>query len=260
MQPILVRPLGDGEFMIIAGERRYRAAAAAGIETVPAVVRTESEARPLGDLDVKRLALIENLQRSELNDFELAIGVTELLRKGLGFDTHKDVAKFLRRMYNKTLQPDEQGRAETAKTLFRQLGRNWKTFATTQLNVFTLHPELQAQLRRGTLDLSKARVLNRVHDDETRNHLMWNTIANGWTRSQLRREIPDLLKNRILDRADEARRVEIARSITEFRKLYVKNRRLMPAAAVARVSETLAELEAFVRSSVEQGAQGDQAA
>src|SRR5690606_22090091 len=135
-------------------------------------------------------------------------------------------------MYNETLRPEDQKHVEPTKAIFRVLGRSWKSFSTTQLNVFALHPELQKQLRLSKLDLSKARVLNRITDDETRNHLMWNAIANGWTRAQLRREIADLTKNRILERKEEVKRAQVATRMTELRKKYVKHRRRLPAASI----------------------------
>lgn len=245
IQPILVRPLDDGTYMIIAGERRYRAAQAAGLSHIPALVTTE-EARPLDDVDVQELALMENLQRRGLNDFDLAVGVTEQLRKRLGLEDTQQVVRFLRRMYNETLRPEDQKLVEPAQAIFRVLGRNWKSFTTTQLNVFALHPELQKQLRLGKLDLSKARVLNRIADDETRNHLMWSAIANGWTRAQLRREIADLTKNRILEREDEVKRAQVASRMTELRRKYVKHRRLLPAASIEYIEETFAQLDAHL--------------
>jgi ParB family chromosome partitioning protein len=73
LQPILVRPIGDGRFEIIAGERRWRAAQAAGLHEVPAVVR------PLDDRTAFEIALIENIQRSDLNAIEEARGYKRLI-------------------------------------------------------------------------------------------------------------------------------------------------------------------------------------
>ncbi|MHB9038522.1 MAG: ParB/RepB/Spo0J family partition protein [Armatimonadota bacterium] len=72
IQPILVRPHGDG-YQIIAGERRWRAAKAAGLETVPVRVMAATDESSL------ELALIENLQRSDLNAIEEARGYRRLL-------------------------------------------------------------------------------------------------------------------------------------------------------------------------------------
>src|SRR5262247_297894 len=89
MQPILVRPLGDGRYEIIAGERRWRAARIAGLATVPALVRE------VADRNALALALIENIQREDLNPLEEAAGLKRLLEE-LGM-THTEAAEALGR-------------------------------------------------------------------------------------------------------------------------------------------------------------------
>lgn len=85
MQPILVRPVGGGRFEIIAGERRWRAAQRAGLRDVPALVR------PVADQAALALALIENIQREDLNAIEEANGLQRLIDEfGL---THDAAAK-----------------------------------------------------------------------------------------------------------------------------------------------------------------------
>ncbi len=73
MQPLLVRPIFSGGYQIVAGERRWRAARIAGLKEVPAVVREMS------DSEVMQLALIENLQREDLNPLEEAQGYQSLM-------------------------------------------------------------------------------------------------------------------------------------------------------------------------------------
>jgi ParB family transcriptional regulator, chromosome partitioning protein len=86
LQPVIVRGLADGGYQLIAGERRLRAARLAGLDTIPAVVRDAS-----GGTDSLELALIENLQRADLNPIETALAYRELIdRFGL---THEAVAR-----------------------------------------------------------------------------------------------------------------------------------------------------------------------
>ena len=82
VQPVLVRPLGDGRYELIAGERRLRASLLAGRETVPCVVRQ------VGDKEMAEIALIENLQREDLHYFEEAAGYEKLLTQ---FDLTQEV-------------------------------------------------------------------------------------------------------------------------------------------------------------------------
>ena len=73
IQPIVVRPTAEGTYKIIAGERRWRACRMAGLDTVPVVVKE------VDDKALTELALIENLQREDLNDIELALGFKALM-------------------------------------------------------------------------------------------------------------------------------------------------------------------------------------
>jgi len=85
LQPVIVRELADGGYELVAGERRLRAARLAGLETIPAVVRDASPGESL------EMALIENLQREDLNPIEAAQAYQELIdRFGL---THEAVAR-----------------------------------------------------------------------------------------------------------------------------------------------------------------------
>ncbi|MBQ2604479.1 MAG: ParB/RepB/Spo0J family partition protein [Acutalibacteraceae bacterium] len=75
LQPLVVRPLFGGGYEIVAGERRFRAARMAGLTNVPVVVRE------LTDSEAMELALVENLQREDLSDLELAMGYESLMKE-----------------------------------------------------------------------------------------------------------------------------------------------------------------------------------
>ena len=89
LQPILVRPIKSGGYQIVAGERRWRAARMAGLEEVPVTIRE------LSDLETMQIAIIENLQRENLNPVEEAAGYSDLIEKyGM---TQEKVAKMVGR-------------------------------------------------------------------------------------------------------------------------------------------------------------------
>ena len=89
IQPILVRPLSTGSYQIVAGERRWRAARMLGLDEVPVTVRE------LSDSQTMQIAIIENLQRENLNPIEEANGYSELIEK---YDmTQDEVAKLVGR-------------------------------------------------------------------------------------------------------------------------------------------------------------------
>ena len=75
IQPISLRQISDGTYQIIAGERRYRASIMAGLKTIPAYVRTAE------DETMMEMALIENIQREDLNSIEIALTFQKLIEQ-----------------------------------------------------------------------------------------------------------------------------------------------------------------------------------
>ena len=124
MQPIVVRPIGEDRYEIVAGERRWRAAQLAELDVIPAVVRDVSDQSALA------LALIENIQRENLNPVEEAMALKRLLDE---FElTQQQVA-------------DAVGKSRTQ--------------VTNLLRLLALDPEVQTLLERGDLDMGHARAL-----------------------------------------------------------------------------------------------------
>lgn len=124
IQPLTVRELGSGYYQIIAGERRWRAARLANLSEVPAVV-IEAD-----DRKVKELALIENLQRQDLNPVEEALGYQSLMQEyGL---TQEDAAK--------------------------QVGKSRPAVANA-LRLLNLNPEVLEMVRTGKLTAGHARAV-----------------------------------------------------------------------------------------------------
>lgn len=124
IQPILVRPVEGARFEIVAGERRWRAAQQAGLANVPALVRR------IPDQAAIAVALIENIQRENLNPIEEARGLTRLIDEfGL---THEAAAKAV-------------GRSRSA--------------VTNLLRLVALAPPVQEQLLAGALEMGHARAL-----------------------------------------------------------------------------------------------------
>lgn len=124
MQPIVVRPVGEQRFEIIAGERRWRAAQLAELDVIPAVIREVSDDVALA------LALIENIQRENLNAIEEALA---LKRLGEEFElTQQQIA-------------DAVGKSRTQ--------------VANLLRLLALDPEVQTLLERGDLDMGHARAL-----------------------------------------------------------------------------------------------------
>ncbi len=124
VQPITVRPVGGGRFEIIAGERRWRAAQQAGLHEVPAVVRE------LSDQAAMAMALIENIQREDLNPIEEADALRRLIDE---FSLTQQEAA------------DAVGRSRTA--------------VTNLLRLLSLQEEVRRMLEHGDLEMGHARAL-----------------------------------------------------------------------------------------------------
>jgi len=191
LQPLLVRPLGDGRYAIVAGERRYRAAKMAGLAEVPVRVLDLSEK------EARLLALVENLQREDLNPYEETLGVLELLSEELG-KTREEVVGLLRRMrkekrgeagHNVMASPE----AQRVEEVFRALGRmTWESFVQNRLPLLGLPEDLRAALEEGTLPYTAALELKKVKNLEARARLL-EEAKGGLSLRELRARVREVL-------------------------------------------------------------------
>jgi ParB family transcriptional regulator, chromosome partitioning protein len=144
LQPIVVRPVDGGDYELVMGERRWRAAEKAGLATIPAIVRAT------GDDDMLRDALLENLHRSQLNPLEEASAYAQLLED---FDcTHEELAS--------------------------RIGRSRPQISNT-LRLLRLSPAVQRRVAAGVLSAGHARALLAVEDDELQHRLAQRVVAEG---------------------------------------------------------------------------------
>jgi ParB family transcriptional regulator, chromosome partitioning protein len=127
IQPLTVTKLGNGKYRIIAGERRYRAAKIAGLTDVPVYIREAKDSKLL------ELALLENLQREDLNAIEIAISYKQLM--------------------------DELD--YTQEQLAERMGKERST-VTNYIRLLKLPPDIQAAVRNGILSMGHARALINV--------------------------------------------------------------------------------------------------
>ncbi|MHC5861268.1 ParB/RepB/Spo0J family partition protein [Nostoc sp.] len=114
LQPLLVRTIGSGKYELVAGERRYRAGLEAELEVVPVVVRE------LSDDQAFQLALIENLQREDLNPVEETEGILHLLAIRLHCDVEavKSLLYRMKNAHSKGEQPSKSSLNESSKNVF----------------------------------------------------------------------------------------------------------------------------------------------
>jgi ParB family chromosome partitioning protein len=141
VQPILARRVDGGHYQIVAGERRWRAAQRAGIQRIPAVVRE------IPDEKMLELALIENIQRQELNAIEEAYAYKRLIET-LGL---------------------------TQEAVAQRVGRD-RTFITNYLRLLRLPEDIQKLVEDSTISMGHARALLGVDDQEIQRKIARNVV------------------------------------------------------------------------------------
>ncbi len=144
LQPLVVRPMPDGSYQLVAGERRWRAARMAGLSQVPVVIKE------LSDSETMALALIENLQREDLNAIEEAMGYRDLMENfGL---------------------TQEQVSAKVGKS---------RPVVTNALRLLGLPEEVRGLLSEGKLSVGHARALLSLGEEELIRQAAADTVKKG---------------------------------------------------------------------------------
>lgn len=143
IQPIIVKELANGYYQIIAGERRWRACRMAGLKTIPAIIRT------YGELDSMQVALIENLQRENLNPIEEALGYRTLL----------------------------EAFSLTQEKISKQVGKSRSAIANS-LRLLSLPSKIQKMLEDGVLSSGHARAILSIESKERQMELAEKIIKN----------------------------------------------------------------------------------
>lgn len=193
LEPLLVRPtLSQGRYELVAGERRYRAAVDLKLLTVPVAIRE------LTDSEALEVALIENLQREDLNPIEETEAVLQILCLRLEATHEQVIAGF------RLLENEHRGRVVASNVtgedemIVRSLSQRipkflellgvegWLSFATNKLPLLNLPEDVLNELRAGEIEYTKARAIARVKDPQNRAELLERAITEGWSLSQIR--------------------------------------------------------------------------
>jgi ParB family chromosome partitioning protein len=203
LEPILVRPLGlEGRqgseatseqrpYELVAGERRYRAAICANLTEIPVTIKE------LNDREAKAIALIENLQRVDLNPIEETEGILSLLALNLEKYSSKTI-ELLYRMENERKGKVTQnvlGNSESERVIevFKNLGTiSWSSFVSSRLPLLNLPPEILEALRTGAIEYTKAQLIARLKNSEIRGILLEETIKQRLSIAQLKEKIKAL--------------------------------------------------------------------
>lgn len=150
IQPIIVRKTADKQFQIIAGERRWRAASGVGLKEVPVIVRSAS------DEQVLELAIVENIQREDLNPIELALAFHRMASE-LGL-SHEEIGQ------------------KTGKE---------RTTVTNAVRLLNLPEDLQRMVASRKLSSGHARALLKFDDQGIQREVADKCISEGWSVRQI---------------------------------------------------------------------------
>lgn len=146
IQPITLRQISEDSYQIIAGERRYRASILAGLKTIPAYIRTAD------DENVMEMALIENIQREDLNSLEIALAYQHLIEQ-----------------YELTQE-----------RLSERVGKKRTTIAN-YLRLLKLLAPIQMALKNKEIDMGHARALLTLDDPKTQIRIFNETVSQGYS-------------------------------------------------------------------------------
>lgn len=170
IQPISLKKVGNGKYMIIAGERRFRASKLAGKTTIPAYVREVDD-----DL-MMEMALVENIQREDLNAIEIALSCQNLMEKC----------------------------NYTQEQLSERIGKKRAT-VTNYLRLLRLPADIQMALKDKKIDMGHARALVSVEDPVAQLNIFSQILAEGLSV----RKVEDLVRNLGVDKKPKGKRPQL---------------------------------------------------
>lgn len=157
IQPLVLNDNGDGTYLIIAGERRFRAAKIAGLKSVPVIIKNYT------DKQIKEISIIENLQREDLNPIEAARAIKQLMEE-----------------YKLTQE-----------AVSERIGKSRSNIANT-LRLLSLYPEVLDMIEKGTLSAGHARALVVVENHLDQIKLANQAVKDKWNVRDLERAVKRL--------------------------------------------------------------------
>ena len=185
VQPIVVNKQGNDEYLIIAGERRWRAANICGLKTVPVIVKNYT------DKQVKEISIIENLQREDLNPIEAARAIKELM--------------------------DEYGLTQEAVS--ERIGKSRSNIANT-LRLLTLYPDVIKLVEDGKLTSGHARCLVVIEDKNQQIKLAQTAVSKNLNVRDLEKMVKNYTNptNKVIIREEQS--LELKELINQMQKTF----------------------------------------
>jgi ParB family chromosome partitioning protein len=181
----------NGEYELVAGERRLRAAKEAGLTEVPIITKE------LSDHQTLQIALLENLQREDLNPVEETEGILELLCMELDLNSG-EVISILNQAANAKkrgldLTENVSRQLEIVELVLQGVGRfTAESFRTSRLPLLNLPDDVLETLRQGQLEYTKARAIAKLKDDGERRELLDKVLNENLSLSEIKQLVKEL--------------------------------------------------------------------
>jgi ParB family chromosome partitioning protein len=194
LEPLLVRPIeGLQKYEIVFGERRYQGAKIACLQEVPVIIKD------LSDADALSIALVENLQRENLNPLEETEAILQLLCLELNQPNITEIKSLLYQMNNSKDFNDnviisnlpQQWQAIIA--IFQGIGKmSWESFVVNRLPLLNLPEDIKSVLLEGKLEYTKAKTIASLKNPEQRKIVLEEAITANLSLSQIKQKIKEL--------------------------------------------------------------------
>lgn len=249
LEPLLVRATEKtGVYELIAGERRLRAARMVPLEQVPVNILAISAE------EAAQIALVENLQREDLNPIEETEGILKLLSMRLEIPV-EDVPSLLYRLKNQAAKASDESshnvmaNSETTavEATFQGVSRmSWHSFVKNRLPLLKLPEDILEAVRSGQLAYSKATAISRVKDAEARQHLLARAKQADLSLTEIRAEIQSLQPSPA-PRAAEPIDLSPPKRLQQLSRSAKQSKALDDPKKKRRVIKLLDELEALLK-------------
>ena len=236
LQPLLVRPLADDLFELVAGERRLLAAQTAELATVPVFVAV------LSDEEAKEAALTENLQRENINPVEETEAILQLLALKLGVEVVEAVSLLYIRQneYKGKSTHNVMGRQKDVidEVFASTTTMNWLSFVANRLPLLKLPKDVLEALKRGEIAYTKALLIARISADKARKRLLKQAITEKLSVEVVRSRVKELTAKPGTSQSQQT----LAR-VRRLPALVKKSQALQDDQLKARVDKLISELE-----------------
>lgn len=240
LEPLLVRPHSNGEYELVAGERRLRAAKEAGLTDVPIIVKQ------LNDREAVHVALIENLQREDLNPIEETDAILDLLTLVLELDKERIISLFYQAHHAKhrgqELGQNVLSQLNAIQQTMQEVGRfSVDSFRSSRLPLLKLPKDVLDTLRQGLLEYTKCQAIARVKDPETRANLLDIAISEKLSLKDIKLEIQALNAE-----VKQTPQILISKRCKDIGSRLQKSKVLNNSKNRGRINKLLDELEKFI--------------